>query len=151
ELNGVSANSPQGLKISAGNSTIRGLVINRFNSCAIYIYSNGGNVITGNYIGTDFTGSADFPSPNNGQGGFMNTPNNTIGGSSPADRNVVSGNRNACCSTGVYVDTASAKGNKVLGNYIGTNASGMAALDGMGNGIVLSNCSQTIVGGLTAA
>ncbi|HEU5238976.1 MAG TPA: Calx-beta domain-containing protein, partial [Pyrinomonadaceae bacterium] len=151
ELSGVSANSPQGLKISAGNSTIRGLVINRFNSYAIYIYSNGGNVITGNYIGTDFTGSADFPRPNNGTGVFMNTPNNTIGGSSPADRNVIAGNRNACCSTGVYVDTASAKGNKVLGNYIGTNASGLAAMGNMGNGIVLSGSSQTIIGGLTAA
>jgi Calx-beta domain-containing protein/uncharacterized protein DUF4214 len=81
----------------------------------------------------------------------MNTANNTIGGSSPGDRNLIAGNRNACCSAGVYVDTASAKGNKVLGNYIGTNSSGLAAIGNMGNGIVLSACSQTIIGGLTAA
>src|SRR5262245_47474308 len=151
ELSGASANSPQGLKISAGNSTIRGLVINRFNSYAIYIYSNGGNVIAGNYFGTDATGTAIFPSPNNGSGVFMASPNNTIGGSSPADRNVIAGHRNACCSVGVYVDSASAQGNKVIGNYIGTNASGMAALGNMGNGIVLSESSNTIIGGTTAA
>ena len=151
ELNGVSANSPQGLKISAGNSTIRGLVINRFNSYAMYIYSNGGNVIAGNYFGTDATGMTIFPSPNNGSGVFMASPNNTIGGSSPADRNVIAGHRNACCSAGVYVDSASAKGNKVIGNYIGTNASGMAALGFMGNGIVLSGSSNTTIGGPTAA
>src|SRR5262249_7656588 len=151
ELSGVSANSPQALKITAGNTTIRGLVINRFNSYAIYMYSNGGNVIAGDYFGTDASGTAIFPSPNNGSGVFMASPNNTIGGSSPADRNVIAGHRNACCSAGVYVDLASAQGNKIIGNYIGTNATGMAALGFMGNGIVLSGSSNTTIGGTTAA
>ena len=151
ELSGLSANSPQGLKITAGNSTIRGLVINRFNSYAIYMYSNGGNVIAGNYFGTDATGMSIFPSPNNGSGVFMASPNNTVGGSSPADRNVIAGHRNACCSVGVYVDSASAQGNKIIGNYIGTDATGMATLGFMGNGIVLSGSSHTIIGGPTAA
>src|SRR5215475_398330 len=92
ELSGASANSPAGLVISAGNSTIRGLVINRFNFNGIRIQTNGGNVIAGNYIGTEPTGTASFAKPNNGIGVFINTPNNTIGGSSSADRNVISGN-----------------------------------------------------------
>src|SRR5262247_3435245 len=47
ELSGASANSAAGLTISAGNTTIRGLVINRFNFYGIYIQTNDGNTIAG--------------------------------------------------------------------------------------------------------
>src|SRR5262245_50776950 len=140
ELSGAAANSAAGLNISVGNSTIRGLVINRFNFYGIFMSSNGGNTIAGNYVGTDATGTVTFPIPNNGSGVFMSSPNNTIGGTSSADRNLISGNRNANGSTGVYVSGVNAKGNKVIGNYIGTDPSGLVALGNMGNGITLSDC-----------
>ena len=151
ELSGASANSAAGLTISAGNTTIRGLAINRFNFYGLLIQINGGNVIAGNYLGTDASGMSTFGAPNNGSGILVRSPNNTIGGSSPADRNVIAGNRNANGSTGVYVDTAAAKGNKIIGNYIGTNPTGVVLLGFMGNGIALSDCSQTTIGGTTAA
>ena len=74
---GVFAN---GLTISAGNSTVSGLVINGFGGFGIEIDFNGGNLITGNFIGTDTTGTlAEFP---NGESGILvfDAPNNTIGG-----------------------------------------------------------------------
>ncbi len=151
ELTGAAANSAAGLTIAAGNSTIRGLAINRFNFDGILIQTNGGNTIAGNYIGTDAAGVAIAVLPNNGAGIFMNSANNVIGGSSPADRNVIAGDRNANGSSGVYVSTINAKGNKVIGNYIGTDPTGMVAQGFMGNGIVLSDSSQTTIGGLTAA
>jgi hypothetical protein len=151
ELNGASANSSAGLTISAGNSTIRGLVINRFNFFGISVQTNGGNVIAGNYIGTDALGAAVLPKPNNGTGVYVTTPNNTIGGSSPADRNVIAGNGNASGGSGITISTASAKNNKVIGNYLGTAASGMAVLTDYGSGIRILNCSNTIVGGTTDA
>jgi hypothetical protein len=151
ELNGVSANSDAGLKISAGNSTIRGLAINRFNYYGIFLQIKGGNVIAGNHIGTDASGTVTFPRPNNGSGIYMNSPSNTIGGLSPADRNLVAGNGNANGSAGIYVDTVNAQGNKIIGNYVGTNSSGTAGLGGMGNGIVLTGCSHTTIGGTTPA
>src|ERR1051326_6170076 len=95
QLSGAVANSAAGLLISAGNSTVRGLVINRFNFYGIYLQTNGGNVVAGNYIGTDATGTGSFAAPNNGSGVFMNSANNTIGGLTPADRNLISGNGNA--------------------------------------------------------
>lgn len=151
ELSGASAKSPAGLNISASNSTIRGLVINRFNFYGIYLQTNGGNVIAGNYIGTDATGTASFPIPNNGSGIFINGPNNTIGGLLPADRNLLSGNGNANGGTGVYISTINAKGNKVIGNYIGTNVSGNGVVYNFNNGVVLTSCSNNIIGGTTPA
>ena len=152
QLSGAVANSPYGLKISCGNSTIRGLVINRFNNYGIYIDINGGNVIAGNYIGTNASGTGTFPSPNNGSGIFMNSPNNTIGGPLPADRNVLSGNGNPNGGTGLFITGATAVGNKVINNYFGLGADGVAILGNKNNGVFLvSDSSGTIVGGTTPA
>lgn len=150
ELSGALANSAYGLRVSGGNCTIRGLIINRFNFYGIYIESKGDNVIAGNYIGTNASGTADFPKPNNGSGVYVKTANNTIGGLTPADRNVLSGNRNDNGGSGIYMSTASATGNKVIGNYIGTNASGMLPIGNANNGIVLNDASSNVIGGITA-
>ena len=59
ELNGASAGAGvQGLVIRGGGSTVRGLVINRFQSHGIKIDTNGGNIIQGNFIGTNAAGNA---------------------------------------------------------------------------------------------
>jgi hypothetical protein len=151
ELNGALANSAYGLSLTGGNCTIRGLIINRFNFYGIYIDSKGGNVIAGNFIGTNASGTAGFPKPNNGSGVFIKTSNNTIGGLTPGDRNVLSGNGNANGGTGIYIYTASATGNKVIGNYIGTTASGMLPVENYNNGIIVSDGSSNVIGGLTVA
>src|SRR2546430_1078130 len=64
ELNGATAvaNTPggqdlPGLFIRGGNSTITGLVINHFRGYEIEILFNGRNVIAGDFIGTDITGT----------------------------------------------------------------------------------------------
>jgi len=44
-----------GLGISAGNSTVRGLMINAW-SAAIVLSGNGNNVVQGNYLGLDASG-----------------------------------------------------------------------------------------------
>ncbi|EDN71533.1 hypothetical protein BGP_4275 [Beggiatoa sp. PS] len=46
-----------GLKITAGDSTVKGLVINNFERYGILLMDNGGNKIIGNYIGTDADGT----------------------------------------------------------------------------------------------
>ena len=48
-----------GLKVLAGNSTVRGLVINRFAVDGIRLEAGSNNVIEGNYIGTDLSGLLD--------------------------------------------------------------------------------------------
>src|SRR5690242_16782527 len=58
ELNGAQAGAgANGLWITAGNSEIAGLVINRFSNDGILMQFNGTNIITGNFIGTDLTGT----------------------------------------------------------------------------------------------
>ena len=58
-LSGVQAGSGAvGLDITGGNSTVKGLVINRFGGDGIDLTTNGGDVVEGDYIGTDATGTS---------------------------------------------------------------------------------------------
>ena len=122
ELDGINAGaSASGLIITAGNSTVKGLAINRFGGVGLYLTTNGGNTIESNYIGTDPAGAIDL---GNGTGlNVNNSPNNTIGGTDPSKRNLISGNQ-----SGLRIGGALATGNTVQGNYIGTNAAGNAAI-----------------------
>jgi photosystem II stability/assembly factor-like uncharacterized protein len=131
ELNGSGTNANAGFRISAGGSTIRGFVINRFNSGpGIQLIGGSGNVIQGNYIGTDATGTVGR---NNNSGiGLVNSSDNLIGGTSQAARNVISGNG----FDGIEVNGS---GNRIQGNYIGTNATGTAALPNGISGIEIVN------------
>jgi titin len=135
-LNGSSAGFPaNGLTISAGDSTVRGLVINAFSNYGITLQTNGGNLIAGNYIGTDVTGTQAV---GNAVGlGVFGGSNNIIGGTTATDRNVMSGNR---------LDGVSAESANVLvqGNFIGTDVTGTLAL-GNRTGVIAG--SLTRIGG----
>ena len=146
-----------GLKITAGNSIVRGLAINR---CAflsggfleeigvgILIDQNGGNVIEGCFLGTDVTGTIDLG--NGGAGIFIKDfPNNKIGGTTPGARNLISGNDIAGVVIGLGF-TPEAKGNLVQGNFIGTDVTGTVALSNSGAAVFISGPHNT-VGGSTA-
>ena len=114
-----------GIDLATGGSTIRGLVVNNFNFAGLRSQGNsGGNLIEGNFVGTD-SGGAE-PSGNTTGILIGNSSNNTVGGTTPAARNLISGNT----LTGVLIGGDSA-GNKLRGNLIGTKADGTGAL---GNG-----------------
>ena len=98
ELDGTNAGSgADGLTITTGNNTVRGLVINRFGgagtqfgSAGIQIGGSGGNIVEGNFIGVDVTGTSALG--NSGSGVRITSPNNTVGGTTAAAGNVISGN-----------------------------------------------------------
>ncbi|HJQ71463.1 MAG TPA: FG-GAP-like repeat-containing protein [Blastocatellia bacterium] len=147
ELNGAGAGSGvDGLRITAGNSVISGLVINRFSGDGIELSANGGNRIEGNFIGTNAAGTADLG--NAFHGVLIHSSNNTVGGTAAGARNVISGNENIGVSL-----AAGTTGNLVQGNLIGTNAAGNAAI-GNGSGVSLGGQSGTsasnTVGGTAA-
>ncbi|HEX5735746.1 MAG TPA: BACON domain-containing carbohydrate-binding protein [Blastocatellia bacterium] len=147
ELNGAGAGSgADGLRITAGNSTVSGLVINRFSGDGIELSSNGGNRIEGNFIGTNAAGTTDLGNAFHGL--LIQSSNNIIGGTTPDARNVVSGNDN----TGISL-LAGTSGNLVQGNFVGTNAAGTSAI-GNGGGVSLGGQSGTAannrVGGTAA-
>lgn len=108
-----------------------------------------GNLIQGNFIGTNATGNAPIGNNLGGVVLLLGTKNNTVGGAVTAARNVISGNT----VRGVWVRDPGTTGNKVLGNFIGTNAAGTADLGNGSDGveIALTATNNTIGGTTTAA
>ena len=146
ELDGTGAGAASsGLHITAGNSVVRGLVINRFSQSGIEVSGGTGTTIVGNYIGTNINGTAQ--AGNNQQGILVSdSTGNTIGGTSDADRNVISGNR----LRGLLIYETAASGNQILGNYIGTNATGTASLTNQQIGLYIWNAPGNTIGGTAA-
>ena len=145
-INGALTAASVGLSITSSGNAIRGLVINNFALHGIAITGVGatGNVISGNYIGTDSTGNADQGNGGNGIYIASGASANVIGGSSPADRNIISGNnQSGILITGTGTDT-----NTVAGNYIGINAAGSASLANTLDGIrITGGAEHNRVGG----
>ncbi|MBS1811295.1 MAG: hypothetical protein JST84_24235 [Acidobacteria bacterium] len=149
ELNGANAGGgAYGIYITAGNSTVASLVINSFSQFGtgqggILLQTNGGNTVRNCYIGTNAAGTAALS--NSARGILIqNSANNTIGGTSAAERNVISANSN-----GIEIRGVSSTGNKIIGNYLGTNASGTASLS-FGNGVYILDAPNNTIGGITA-
>ena len=160
ELNGqFTPRGTPGLKITAGSSRVRGLVINSFGladcnagldvdldvGSGIILASAGNNIIEGNFIGTNLSGTAALCNTGNGVYVF-NSSNNTIGGTTAAARNIVSGNR----LPGIAIGGDFSTGNRVQGNYVGTNASGTGDLGNRSNGMIVINGTSHIIGGTVA-
>jgi len=152
ELSGASAGAPvSGLLITAGNSTVRGMVINRFDGGGfangqIVLATNGGNKIESNFLGTDATGTVNQGSTTDA-GVLISSSSNTIGGTTPAARNVISGNGFA----GVDIRSGAAVANLVLGNFIGTDVTGTADLGNRVGGVFIANGStNNVIGGTVA-
>ncbi len=147
ELDGSFAGSTNGLTITAGGSTVRSLAINRFSVDGIDISGGGGNLIVGNFIGTDVTGTIDLG--NNGQGiDIISSADNRIGtdgdGSMDAEeRNLISGNE----AQGILIRNAGADNNVIAGNYIGVDVTGANPISNTSNGIyILNGATGTRVG-----
>ena len=116
--------------ISSGNG--RGILIDQAAT---------GSMIQGNFIGTDVTGNQAI---GNGEVfaivsfavGAM------IGGTTPAARNVVSGN----LAGGIFVGPGGFS-TTVRGNYIGTNSAGTAAVPNSGQGVTVFQADSATIGG----
>lgn len=145
ELNGSNAgDDSNGLHITAGDSTIRGFVINRFlGTAGIYMVSEGNNTIQGNYVGTDVTGTRALGNALHGIH-LENSGDNIIGGTSKTSRNLVAGN----LSTGIFIVFPSSRNNSVQGNILGTDISGTNRLSNVEHGIVIAfGASGNLIGG----
>ena len=146
-------NSGNGITITSAGNTIGGMtssarnVISGNTGNGVLITGSGatGNVVQGNFIGTDATGAAELP--NSFQGVVIqDAPANIIGGTTAGSGNVVSGND----QSGVTIAGVLSTANLVQGNLIGTNASGTAPL---GNGLmgigVTDGATGNTIGGTT--
>jgi hypothetical protein len=146
ELSGPNPNT-DGLVISAGQSVVRGLVIN-FWDAGIVLHTNGSNIVEGNYIGTNAAGTARFSNIN---GIEVGDEANLIGGTVAAARNVISGNT----ISGVQLSTqfGDTANHIIQGNYIGTDATGTNELKNGNHGISSRSAPGSdgnTIGGTTA-
>jgi hypothetical protein len=143
ELNGTSAGLTSGLVITAGATTVRGLVINRFSEQAIEIAQQGGDIIEGCFLNTNVAGTAGLG------GGFSaifidNVSQNRIGGTTPAARNLLVGRS----FHGIELGGPSATVNLVQGNLIGTDITGTASLGATFFGLnVFDGANNNLIGG----
>ncbi len=147
-LDGVNAGAGSaGLDVRANSSTIRGLVIQRFDGPGILLVATGG-IVRGNFIGTNTAGTVARP---NCFGVMVTGANSVIGGDTPSARNLISGNDCASASggDGIQVVGSSAAGTSILGNYIGTTKNGLAALENGSDGVELNGTTGVTVGGTT--
>ena len=135
-----------GIKISGGGSTLRGLVINGFGGDGVFISGGGGNVLEGNYVGLNANGDGAV---GNAQTGVrIESANNRIGGRLIAQRNVISGNTGRDIMAGVMIVGALATGNVVQGNFIGLDATGMFPFGNHGRGVTVHDAPGNYIGGV---
>ncbi len=104
--------------------------------------TSSGNVVEGNYIGTDLSGTVAVANDSYGVEIVAGASDNTIGGTVDGASNVISGNS----GDGVAIDDAT--GNLVASNWIGTNATGTAALGNAADGVDIEDgSSNNTIGG----
>ncbi len=124
-------NGGVGVNILGGGNTIGGTTANERNvisgnSAGVQISTSTGlgNVVQGNYIGTDRTGPWTSATPTMASLIAGGARNNIIGGTAAGAGNLISGNN----GNGVEITGNGTTDNVVQGNFIGTNAAGSAAL-----------------------
>jgi len=148
EINGTNAGAGANgfvLLGTASGSTLRGLAINRFGRVGISLLEGDNNIISGNFIGTDATGLIDR---GNGSVGIYSefsafSDGNLIGGTTPAARNIISGNGNA----GIAFEFRGSN-NLVQGNFIGLAADGTTVLSNNNYGVGFGSFTVgTVIGG----
>ena len=152
-LSGALQPSPEyytpGLRLSAANVTVKGLVIQGFSTQGILITGTAatGDTVSGCYIGTNSAGTAAAANTSAGIEINGGAAGNTIGGTTAAARNVISGN----LAQGMFIRGAGTTGNFVRGNYLGLNAAGTSSLANGFSGVEIGeNASANTIGGTAA-
>jgi hypothetical protein len=150
ELDGSSAGASEGLDITAGGTTVMGLIIINFQKDGIVLEGSGGDTVGTCFIGMDATGTA---TGSNGADGIkVNTTNNIIGGppltahqsSSFIGPYIVRGGPrgnliSANGQDGIWFE-GGANNNTVWGNLIGTDITGKTAYGNSNHGIEIFLC-----------
>ena len=135
----IGGSQPGERNVISGNAATNPLM-------GVTIGGNGtnGNTVRGNYIGTDAAGTTALPNAT-GVVIYVGAQNNTVGGTTAGDRNVISGN-----GGGVAIYGSGANSNVVKGNYIGTDATGTAAVPNNDAGygvLIMQGAQKNVIGG----
>ena len=144
------ANGSNGINISNGaaNNTVGGSsaatrnVVSGNLGSGIRIQNAGttGNVVRGNYVGTNAAGTAAVANGAYGVQFGLAASGNTVGGLQPAEGNIDSGNG----LSGLGFLTPGASGNPAIFNLIGTDVTGTAPLGNVTNGVYIQTSNNSI-------
>jgi titin len=145
QANGVEmSGSGASANVVGGEATGAGNVVSGNADGVRMVYGATGNLVRGNYIGTDATGGRAIS--NRLSGVYIESPGNTIGGSGPGAGNLISGNG----VNGVFLAGAGAVNNVIQGNLVGTALGGATVLSNGVAGVGLSGAGLNLVGGALA-
>jgi hypothetical protein len=124
--NGAAGNTIGGVTAAARN------ILSGNSSLGLATSGVSNNVVQGNFIGTDVSGSAAVANRFAGVYLAGGAQNNLFGGAAAGAGNVVSGN----LSFGILVADPATSGNLIQGNFIGTRADGTNALGNGFSGVI---------------
>jgi hypothetical protein len=137
-----------GIGVGGSNNRIEGNLVSGNPDQEVSVGDYGGccNVVVGNLIGTDASGTRAIPNGAGGTGVSGGGAFHRIGGTTPADRNVISGKH-----IGIDVSAAGSVGMLVIGNFVGTDIDGTQPVGNGWTGVQLAYGSRALVGGTTRA
>ncbi len=135
-----------GLVLAGGQSVVQGLVISGFSGAGIVLDGGSGNLVQGNQVGTDPSGTIARP---NGVGiDVLGSSSNTIGGTAAGAANLISGNQGPGIE--LVSSTEDSTANLIAGNLIGTAAGGSSPLGNQGSGILIQGATGNFIGASNA-
>ncbi len=135
--------------IGGTNAAARNVISGNGNG--IYVVDSANNLIEGNYIGTDASGSIAIGNTNAGVTlyDYFST-NNVVGGADAGDANLISGNDPEHYYDGDGVLIEGSQTNAVYGNFIGVDVTGTYALPNGRHGVNILFGGGNLVGGAAA-
>jgi hypothetical protein len=137
----VFTNGLGGNVIGGTSASARNIISGNVNS-GVQLQDTGGDVLQGNFIGTDITGTKSLSNGVDGLNLRFGPGGNTIGGTTPGAGNVISANGRA----GIVVESGEAN-NVVQGNFIGTDLTGTLTLGNADRGLIITDGNHTTVEG----
>jgi hypothetical protein len=129
------------------DSTEGNVISGNTNGIVIEETNTSSNIIAGNFIGTDATGTLDRGNTGDGVRIQNAASSNRIGGTNSVERNIISGNN----GNGIQISGSTTASNLVQGNYIGLNVAGSGAIANSTHGVVVNgSATGNTIGGTTA-
>ncbi|MBC7452033.1 MAG: T9SS type A sorting domain-containing protein [Cytophagales bacterium] len=146
-------NSSSGIHIDTCNQNIIGgtiaaerNIISGNGNHGIECLFNSDNVIIGNYVGLDVTGTVSIGNSQHGIAMYNGTNNNVkIGGLTPDSINVISGNKQS------GLNCLNLSNSRIIGNLVGTDKSGNNARGNNNSAILVSNSNSIYIYNNTAS
>lgn len=143
---GIAVTTTGSVRIGGGQPSTRNVISGNSNYGIRVLSGSGPVTVQGNYIGLTPDGLLPL---GNGTGIFINGgSSHLIGGDAPGEGNVISGNQTTIFGSALQFLNGG-QDSVVQGNIIGLDATGLAAVPNLANGILIEQTDNLRIGGTT--